>query len=275
MIKVLGIGGNVMRKIIYMILDSDDNQSDANKIYNYVSVVLIIISILPLFFRELTPTLRVIDQIVLFFFVVEYILRFATADIKYPGKTRFQSYLAYLTSFYGIIDFLSILPVFQYISRSFRIFESFRLFRLFRLFRSLRIMRVFKIFRLTSSLNIIINTIKRQKAQLQFILWVSVIYLLISSIILFNVEVDTFPTFLDALYWSVGALTTSTSGHYHLNTTIGQIIGMLSIIVGVLLIALPTSIFTAGYMDEINDLKEQSKKQKEDFEHKKKKKLGD
>lgn len=275
MIKVLGIGGNVMRKIIYMILDSDDNQSDANKIYNYVSVVLIIISILPLFFRELTPTLRVIDQIVLFFFVVEYILRFATADIKYPGKMRFQSYLAYLTSFYGIIDFLSILPVFQYISRSFRIFESFRLFRLFRLFRSLRIMRVFKIFRLTSSLDIIINTIKRQKAQLQFILWVSVIYLLISSIILFNVEVDTFPTFLDALYWSVGALTTSTSGHYYLNTTIGQIIGMLSIIVGVLLIALPTSIFTAGYMDEINDLKEQSKKQKEDFEHKKKKKLGD
>ena len=275
MIKVLGIGGNVIRKIIYMILDSDDNQSDANKIYNYVSVVLIIISILPLFFRELTPTLRVIDQIVLFFFVVEYILRFATADIKYPGKMRFQSYLAYLTSFYGIIDFLSILPVFQYISRSFRIFESFRLFRLFRLFRSLRIMRVFKIFRLTSSLDIIINTIKRQKAQLQFILWVSVIYLLISSIILFNVEVDTFPTFLDALYWSVGALTTSTSGHYYLNTTIGQIIGMLSIIVGVLLIALPTSIFTAGYMDEINDLKEQSKKQKEDFEHKKKKKLGD
>ncbi len=236
-----------LRTRIFRIIDAHDNESALSKGYNILNISLVLVSLVPLLFKEQTPTLRNLDQIALTFFLIEYILHLLTADIKYSDRPKIKAFYSYPFSFYGIVDLLSILPMLRFVG------APFRLFRLFRLFQSLRIFRVFKIFRYSDSVGILINAIKRQKDPLQFVFWAAFLYLIISSILMFNIEPESFPTYFDALFWSAGALTTATFGDNYPQTPIGQIIGIISFLLGVLIVALPSSIITVGFLDELKD----------------------
>jgi voltage-gated potassium channel len=82
---------------------------------------------------------------------------------------------------------------------------------------------------------------------------------MISALIIYNVEPDTFDTFFDALYWATVSLTTVGYGDIYPTSIMGRIITMISSIFGIAIVALPAGIITAGYMNEINkDNKEDS-----------------
>lgn len=245
-----------MRERIYRIIDVEDSTSYISKAYNIFNIFMILLSLLPLVFKEPTLWLLKIDKIVLIFFVIEYLLHLGTADLKYQDRSKVEAFLTYPVSFYGIVDLLSILPMVEFVS------SPFRLFRLFRLFRSLRIFRVFKIFRHSSSVDLLFNSVKRQKDLLQFVLWVAILYLVISGILVFNVEPETFPTFWDAIFWAAGTLTTATVGNYNPQSIVGQLISILSAFIGILIVALPSSIITAGFLDEINEETEEEKEKR-------------
>lgn len=236
-----------MRERIFHIINTEESSSIWSKLYNIFNIIIIILSLLPLVFKEQTPLLIRIDQVALVFFIIEYALHIWTADIKYQDRSKLMAFLSYPVSFYGIVDLLSIIPLLRFVS------SPFRLFRLFRLFRSLRIFRVFKIFRYSSSIEVLINAIKRQKGPLQFIFWVAFMYLIISALIVFNIEPESFPSFMDALFWAAGALTSATYGDYYPSTPFGQVIAIISFLVGVRIIALPSSIITAGFLDELKE----------------------
>ena len=121
----------------------------------------IIISIIPLAFKENTPSFVIIDQITAGIFVVDYVLRLATAEYKLQQSTI--SFVKYPFTPMAIIDLLSILPSFTYVN------SSLKLFRLFRLFRSFRVLRVFKTFRYSKNIKIIMNVFKKQKAALYIV----------------------------------------------------------------------------------------------------------
>lgn len=237
----------MLRQKIYQIINAKDSQTLISKIYNLLNIVLIIISIVPLFFKNQTPILSKLNTVALVFFIIEYVLHLVTADIQYDDRPKWQAFLSYLFSFYGIIDLLSILPMLRFVS------ESFRLFRIFRLVHSLRIFRLFKIFRHTNSVDLMINAIRRQREPLQLVLIASGLYLLITSLVIFNIEPDSFPSYFDALFWSAGALTTATFGDYYPQTPFGQILGLVSFLVGILIVALPSSIITVGFLDELQE----------------------
>ena len=74
---------------------------------------------------------------------------------------------------------------------------------------------------------------------------------MITALLIFNVEPETFDTFFDAVNWATVSVTTMGYGDIYATTTIGQIITMISAIFGIAIIALPVGIITAGYMDEI------------------------
>lgn len=78
-----------------------------------------------------------------------------------------------------------------------------------------------------------------------------VTYIFISALLIFNVEPDTFKNFFDALYWSTISLTTVGYGDIYAVSEVGKLITMISSILGVAIIALPVSILTAGYLEEI------------------------
>lgn len=77
-------------------------------------------------------------------------------------------------------------------------------------------------------------------------------YIVISALIMFNVEPATFSSFFDAVYWATVSLTTVGYGDIYAVSTIGKVITMLSSVFGIAIVALPAGIVTAGYMEEIN-----------------------
>lgn len=78
-------------------------------------------------------------------------------------------------------------------------------------------------------------------------------YILVSALIIFNVEGDSFETFFDAIYWATVSLTTVGYGDIYPITTAGRIITMISSFFGIAVVALPAGIITAGYMDALNE----------------------
>ena len=80
----------------------------------------------------------------------------------------------------------------------------------------------------------------------------SLAYIVISALVIFNVEPDTFETFFDAIYWAVVSLTTVGYGDIYPVSTAGRVVSMLSSFIGIAIVALPAGIVTAGYMDELS-----------------------
>ena len=75
--------------------------------------------------------------------------------------------------------------------------------------------------------------------------------MLLSALVVFNVEPDTFESFFDAIYWAVVSLTTVGYGDIYPVSTLGRIVTMISSVFGVAIIALPAGIITAGFMQEL------------------------
>ena len=65
-------------------------------------------------------------------------------------------------------------------------------------------------------------------------------------------ETTRFETFFDAIYWATISLTTVGYGDIYPVTTIGRIVTMISSVFGIAIIALPSGVITAGYLEEVN-----------------------
>ena len=122
--------------------------------------------------------------------------------------------------------------------------------------RALRVVRVFKAMRYSKSFEIIGKVLRRSKDSLIVVCMLSGGYILISALIIFNVEPDSFDTFFDAIYWARVSLTTVGYGNIYPVTTIGRVITMISSIFGIAIVALPAGIITAGYMAELEKSRE-------------------
>lgn len=92
---------------------------------------------------------------------------------------------------------------------------------------------------------------KSQRKVLSAVGSLAVAYILISALVIYNVEPDSFNTFFDAIYWATVSLTTVGYGDIYPVTVIGRLVTMLSSVLGIAIIALPAGIITAGYMSEI------------------------
>ena len=81
----------------------------------------------------------------------------------------------------------------------------------------------------------------------------AVAYIFVSALVVYNVEPDSFETFFDAVYWATISLTTVGYGDIYAVTTIGRIVTMISSVFGIAIIALPSGVITAGYLEEMKD----------------------
>jgi voltage-gated potassium channel len=128
--------------------------------------------------------------------------------------------------------------------------------------RSFRVFRVFKIVRYSKNLQIISNVLKNSKDALLAVCTLAVGYILISALIILNVEPESFNSFFDAVYWATISLTTMGYGDIYPVTTFGRMVTMLSSVVGIAIVALPAGIITAGYMKEISDEEDEDSDEK-------------
>lgn len=207
---------------------------------------------IPLLFHQQTPILYYIEAISVGFFALDYIMRWLTADIEFDNRPAWQAYLVYPFTIYALLDLLALLTFLTFVN------PTLRLVRLFRLIRSLRIFRAFRVFRHSRSVSLLIDTIKKQRESLVIVGGLTIIYIVFAAVLVFNFEPQTFPDFLDALFWSTSSLTAVTYGDLYPKSDIGQVLAMISYVIGVVIIALPSSIITAGYIEEMNKDKRQT-----------------
>ena len=242
-----------IRRIINIIVEPrKDNK--LSRIYDWVMLCAIIIGIIPLMFRSQSKLFVWFDIISCICFIIDYLLRWITADVRFR-KRRWLSFVIYPFTPMAIIDLLSILPTISILAPAFKIARVSRL---------LKILRVVKIIRYFESLEIILIVIKKQKKILGAVLSVAIFYTFITAMIMFNAEVEVNPAtgqyffsdFFDAFYWAACTLTTVGYGDIYPISDIGRVISILSSFVGIAIIALPSGIITAGYLEELRHKKD-------------------
>jgi voltage-gated potassium channel len=161
--------------------------------------------------------LELIDTIILWIFLMEYLLRFFSAENR----------LRYFFSLYSLIDLLAILPFFLPVS-------DIRFIRIFRWFRILRLVRFFE------GRTILGYVSSEDSAIFNRILFTLFTILFVYSGLIYQVEhpinPDKFKTFLDAFYFSVATMTTVGFGDITPTSEIGRLLTVLMILTGIALI---------------------------------------
>ena len=235
----------INRERIYKIIDSVDEHDKLSIIYNYFMLAVIIISLIPLAFKKETQFLYITDKVTVIIFIIDYLLHWMTADYKYSKKSVL-SFLRYPFSAMAIVDLLSILPSLKLIN------NGFKVLRILRMIKSMRVFRVLKAMRYSKNYLILKNVLVSSKESLVAVGALAVGYILISALIILNVEPDSFNNFFEAVYWATVSLTTVGYGDIYPVTTMGRIVSMISTFFGIAIVALPAGIISAGYMNEIN-----------------------
>ena len=123
---------------------------------------------------------------------------------------------------------------------------------LLRLARLARVLRSFKILEYSHSFRVLRAVIKNSIRPLKAVLALAITYIVISALVIFHVE-PGFKDFFEALYWATVSLTTVGYGDIVPATMLGRIITMVSSIMGIAVIALPSGIVTAGYMKALEE----------------------
>lgn len=233
-----------MRERIFQIIEKSDGEDKPSRIYDTLMLVSIVASLIPLAFKTENTIFFVIDKAAMVVFVIDYLLRWATADYKFEQK-GIVPFLKYPFSPMAIIDLLSILPSLSIIN------NGFKALRVLRMIRTFRIFRVLKVVRYSKSFQIIGNVVRSSKESLIAVGVLAVGYIVVSALVIFNVEPDSFNNFFEAVYWATVSLTTVGYGDIYPVSTFGRIITMISSVFGIAVVALPAGIVTAGYMSEL------------------------
>ena len=244
-----------LRESIYKLVEPRNKENLASRLYDIVMLIVIAMGIFPLMYRTPHKLFWYFDLISGICFIIDYILRWCTADFE-SKRGKVAAFLIYPFTPMAIIDLLSILPIFNLLGPSFKVF---------RVSRMLKILRVFKVIRYFEPLEIIMSVIRKQSKVLMTVLSLALFYIFITALIMFNAEEEINPEtgkylfegFFDAFYWAACTLTTVGYGDIYPISHTGRIISIISSMVGIAIIALPSGIITAGYMDELKNRKEQ------------------
>jgi len=234
-----------MRKRLYEIVTASASDDRVSAGYDAFMVVLIVVSLVPLAFKNETPFLSGLDRACACVFVLDYLARWVTADYKY-GSRSVMSFVRYPFSFMAIIDLLSVLPSFTPVN------GVFKVLRMARMFRALRVLRVLKVARYSRNVRILLRVFSRSRDALAAVGLLAFGYILICALVILNVEPESFENFYAAVYWACVSLTTMGYGDIYPVTSVGRFFTMVSSLFGIAIVALPAGIITAGYMAEID-----------------------
>lgn len=238
---------NIRHRIYLIVAPHKNNNSFGSRIYNYIQLVAIVLSLIPLTFRHPIAFLVILEYICVGLFILDYVLRWITSDYKI--KKGLLSFILYPITPMAIIDMLSILPTFSIVNEAFHLFRITRLFKIFRLF---------KFGRYAKELAVFMRVLKDRRQVLLSVLFLAIFYIILTALLMFVVD-DKFEHFFDALYWATSALTTVGYGDVIPHNDIGKLISMLSSLVGVAIIALPSGVITASYLQTFEKLKNKNK----------------
>ena len=249
-VKKESSSGHFIKQRIFDVIQISGGTDGASRAFDWIIIILILLSIvittaqtfvLPDVWNRF---LDVLDAVCMIAFTFEYVLRLWTADLLYPSSRH--PYLKFLFSLSGLIDLFSFLPF--YLSD---LIPAGMV--VFRLVRVARILRLFRINRYLDPVSAILSVLQ-QKASLIFASWFLVFVLMFSSSLLLyyaehDAQPDVFENAFSGLWWSVSTLSTTGYGDIYPVTLLGKTLSIIITLLGMCLVAIPTGILTAGFME--------------------------
>ncbi|MFS4417129.1 ion transporter [Maribacter sp. 2307ULW6-5] len=198
------------------------------------SVVLIMLESVKEIDVKYHDQLLFMEWVVTIFFTIEYIARIVC--IRQPSK--------YIFSFYGIIDFISTIPL--YLSY---IFAGSQVLLAFRIFRMLRIFRILKLVKFIGEASQLKQALKASRTKIVVFIYVVLILSVMMGTVMYLIESDEagFTSIPRSIYWTIVTLTTVGYGDIAPQTALGQSIATLIMIIGYGIIAVPTGIVSAEF----------------------------
>ncbi len=249
------------RKIFELIDEKGINKSKWNRWFDGFIIALIVLSIIAIILeshenlnQKFSYAFRAFEFFTVFIFTVEYLLRVWTADLKYPNKGQISARAKFIFSAYGLIDLLAILPFFLPFVFKFDL-------RFVRILRVFRLLRVFKLNRYTKALKLVGSVCKEKSSELAVTAFVTIVLILLSSTVMYHVEnevqPDKFPNIVSTFWWSVATLTTIGYGDVVPITAWGRLISGIIALLGIGLVAMPTGIISAAFIEKVGEEKEE------------------
>jgi voltage-gated potassium channel len=216
-----------------------ESETPSGKLFDVLLLIFIVVSIIAVALESVDSVrekfglpLRIVEWIITITFTLEYILRILV--VNKPWK--------YITSFYGIIDLLAILPT--YIGLFISGAAGLMVIRALRL---LRIFRILKLNRYTNAALILRDAIRASLTKISVFLFAILMVVIIVGTIMYLIEGEEhgFNNIPTSIYWAIVTLTTVGYGDIAPETVTGQFIASLVMILGYGIIAVPTGIVTA------------------------------
>ncbi len=203
-------------------------------------------------FDDYKSLFDVIELVTIIIFTVEYILRLWTADFLFLDRSRIRSTFRFVFSFYGIIDLLTFFPFYLPL-----VFPAGAV-----AFRMLRVIRIFRLFKINSTydaFNVITDVLKDKKNQLLSSISLILIMMLASSLCMYSLEheaqPDQFSNAFSGIWWATSTLLTVGYGDIYPVTIGGKIMAIVISFLGVGMVAIPTGIISAGFVEQYTKLK--------------------
>ncbi|MFX0556843.1 ion transporter [Maribacter sp. CXY002] len=226
---------NKLHEIIY---EADTREG---KLFDILLIIIIIFSVILIMLESVKSfdanhhdILLTLEWIVTIFFTIEYIARIVC--IKKPLK--------YIFSFYGIIDFLSTIPLYlSYILAGSQVLLAVRAFRL------LRVFRILKLVQFLGEASQLGKALKASRAKITVFLFAVLIVSVMLGTLMYIIEGDEagFTSIPTSIYWTIVTLTTVGYGDIAPITPIGQFIATVIMLLGYGIIAVPTGIVTVEF----------------------------
>ncbi len=222
-------------KLHEVIFEAD---TPAGKWFDVLLIVSILVSVMMVMLDSVSAIQKTYGHILLagewlftILFTIEYLLRLLSV-----GRP-----LAYATSFFGVVDFLAILPTYLSI-----FIPGAQYFMIIRLLRVLRIFRILKLVQYLGEARLLMQALRASRRKIiVFLLVVSILVTIFGSLIyLIEDPKDGFTSIPKSIYWSIVTLTTVGYGDISPKTNLGQLISALIMIIGYGIIAVPTGIVT-------------------------------
>ena len=244
---------NKLRQEIYDVIRDDDQNKLSGTIFDSIIIVFILVNTVFIvldtfhFVGRYQAFSSIIESIATFVFTIEYILRIWTAPLNRPKEKPTVARIKYIFSPMAAIDLLSILPSFLpfFLSSGLKVIRGLRIIRL---------MRIFKANRYNDAFTIIGRVFRKKARQLLSSTFVVFLLMLIASMMMYDIEnaaqPDKFDNAFSAFWWAMATVTTVGYGDLYPITTIGKIIGGLIAFLGIGLVAVPTGIISAGFIEE-------------------------
>jgi len=183
-------------------------------------------------------------------FQVFEIISVTIFSIEYVYRTilnfrRFKNF-KYNYGFYGLIDLIAVLPFFLPLAF---VFDS----RALRILRLIRALRILKVGQHSKAVKHLLQVFKEIKGELTLTFFLSLILIVFAGIVVFYAEnpfqPEVFNNIGSSIWWAFATLTTVGYGDIYPVTVVGKLIASFVAIIGIGLIAIPTGLISATYVD--------------------------